>query len=423
MIIGWSGSPARRRSMVLLPVVLLTVVLGPPTGGPAAAADGAGPGRPALQVNVNGRPGLGALRPGIRTGAAVVKTYRLTNRGGADLYALRIHDPTLPGARIRCPGGRDHVPLLTGLRSVTCTARATARRGTWIGYVLAVGRQPHLRATVRARALSGYAGVGAHLTLRGTARGAGPGRARVRYTVINTGNRPAYRIRLGDPALGPARIVCPSGGRVVARLAPGAAVTCRADARRAAGTYVSRAGADGSDLLRTLAPDGGTTAPPRLVARATARFTFPAPTPPAAPAPRSPATAPAPRPPGGPGLPAPPPTAAEPPPAALLLPTPPPPPRIAAPDRTAPRTQPPPPESAAAPATPRPPERPRQQRPQEQHRQEQHRQEQHRQKQRSALRAFVREDHSPATLGVASVLLLLLIPAAVAAAVLGSRRS
>ncbi|WP_327657421.1 hypothetical protein [Streptomyces sp. NBC_00483] len=160
---------------------------------------------------------------------------------GADLYDVRVRDPALPGARIRCPGGRDRVRLLTGLHSVRCTATGAARPGTWIGKADATGRQAYLRATARASARSGYAGVGAALALAETVRVAGPGRVLVRYAVTNTGNRPVHDVRLTDPALTAAtdRIDCVAGRPVVARLAPRESAWTRQVRKRAGGSASS----------------------------------------------------------------------------------------------------------------------------------------------------------------------------------------
>ncbi|WP_306323912.1 hypothetical protein, partial [Streptomyces sp. CC224E] len=229
-----------------------------------AVADGAGTHGLALDVTVNTRPGTGATRPGIRSGDEVVVSYRLTNKGSADLRDVRVRDPSMPGARIRCPGGADHVPLLTGLRSARCTATGTARTGTWVGEVRATGRQPYLRADVRATARSGYAGVGAGLTLDQSARVAGPERARVTYTVANPGNRPLRDIRVTDPGLAPDRVDCADGRPVVPRLAPGATAECTAEVRRGPGTYTGRGLAEGSDGIRTIGAGGEEVAAPRL---------------------------------------------------------------------------------------------------------------------------------------------------------------
>ncbi|MFF1377502.1 hypothetical protein [Streptomyces sp. NPDC058308] len=331
MIIGRVGAGSARARWLLV-VLLLTGGCWSAAG--PSAADGPTANGLALEVTVNTRPGLGALDPGIRTGAAVVKSYRLINRGGADLHDVRVRDPAMPGAAIRCPGGLDRVPMLTGLRSAQCTATAAARPGSWVGDVRAVGQQPYLRAVVQATARSGYAGVGASLGLTEAVVVTGPDRAEVRYVVANHGNKPVHGVHVTDPALPAERIGCAGAAQpVVAHLAPGARATCVAVVRRAPGTYESRGQADGSDLLRTLDARGGAVAPPRLTARSSARFTLRAPPPvvrapqplrPAAVAPRRPPAVPPPvRPRVAPPLPGPP--------LITLFPLPPPPPGIAAP--------------------------------------------------------------------------------------------
>ncbi|MFD8573116.1 hypothetical protein [Streptomyces sp. NPDC059639] len=429
VIIGRAGrvraapAPARRVRGIL--VVLLLGLVCWPAAAPTAA-DGTGARGLALTVSVNTRPGLGALRPGIRTGGPVVKTYRLTNRGGADLYAIRVEDPALPGARIRCPGGGDRVPRLTGLRSVRCTATVPARPGTWVGDVVAAGRLPYLRAAVRASARSGYAGVGGALALVQTAAVTGPGRAVVRYAVTNTGNRPVLGVRVTDPGLAPGRTGCP----VMARIAPGATAVCGREVRRAPGTYTGRGLARGTDRLRTLGPRGGQVAPPPLTARATARFTLPGGRGSSTPPPSRSSSAAVPPPPPGraeqaavpppgafalpPGVPDVPPEALDlppgavgvppgaapvpvPPAAALLAPAVPPPPGIAPPGID-------PPGAAQRPPRSRPPAEP-ESRPRV-----------------TLLRRFVRADHTPTGLGLMTALFLVLLPAALAAVLLGSRK-
>ncbi|MFJ8821063.1 hypothetical protein ACIREE_04705 [Streptomyces sp. NPDC102467] len=411
-----------------------------------SVADGAGPHGLTLEVTVNTRPGLGALHPGIRTGAAVVKSYRLVNHSGADLHEVRVRDPAMPGAAIHCPGGRDRLPLLTGLHSARCTATGTARPGAWIGEVRAVGQLHLVRASVQASARSGYAGVGAALALTESARVIGPDRALVRYLLVNNGNRPVHGVRVTDPVLAPDRIACAGGQPVVAHLPAGARAACTAEVRRTPGTYVSRGRADGSDLLRTLDPHGGPVAPPLLTARASAHFTL------RAPAPLSPVThrplSPVAHQQRPPRVERP---AAVPPFAAAFFPPAPPPPGIAAPGNAAvpgigvpgvavpggaaPGVAPPgpaAPEGAApgvappAPAVPPgkakgrapavvpptaaassvpPAAVPKEAR-----------------SQHTLLRRFVRADHTPTSLGILAALFLILLPAAIAAAVFGSRR-
>ncbi|MCX4830198.1 hypothetical protein OG746_15815 [Streptomyces sp. NBC_01016] len=419
--VGPLGATRTRRARRLLTALCLAACCWSATNwstaGPSAAeaarphrtiADGTGAHGLALDVTVNTRPGTTALRPGIRTGGEVVASYRLTNRGGADLHDLRVHDPSMPGARLHCPGGRDLVPLLIGLRSVRCTATGPARPGRWVAQVRAAGRQPYLRATVQATARSGYAGVGAALTLRQSARPTGPDRAHVTYTVTNPGNRPLHDIRVTDPGLAPDRIDCAHGRPVVPRLAPGATAECGGDVRRAPGTYTGRGLAEGSDLIRTIGARGEEVAPPRLSARATTRLVIPgAP----APRPKEPAS---PKPPGGPPAepPAAPPLRPPVPAAALLLVAPPP--GIAAPD-PAPR----PPRLPLPPRQPRQPEPPTEPDPEARTQAKKSGQED---RLPPLLRRFVHDNGRPTGLGLMAALFLVLLPAAIAAAVLGSAR-
>ncbi|WP_425832159.1 hypothetical protein [Streptomyces fractus] len=415
MIIGRRVGRAARSSRLLLVGCLLAVGCWSAAG--PSAADGATVDL-GLDVTVNTRPGLGALSPGIRTGTAVVKSYRLSNHGSADLHDVRVRDPAMPGARIRCPGGRDRVPLLTGQRSARCTATGTARPGTWIGKATADGRQPYLRSTAHASARSGYAGVGAAPALSESARVTGPDRAVIRYAVTNTGNRPLQHVRVSDPEFAADRIDCGDRRPVVPRLAAGATAECTAEVRRGPGRYLSRGRAEGSDLLRTLDTRGARVAAPRLVARAETHFTLPA-APPTKPTSNSPArrppkaTAPVPRPPGGPPEALEEPPAPVAPPAAALMPLAPPPLGVAPPGVAPPGVHPVTPGRTERPPTAAhpPPRTPEQPTPQG-HTPEQH----------TLLSRFVRPDHTPTGLGLMTALFLVLLPAAVAAAVLGSRR-
>ncbi|MGW2225622.1 hypothetical protein [Streptomyces formicae] len=380
-----------------------------------SAADGPSSDGLVLRVTVNTRPGLGAQHPGIRTGASVLASYRLVNRGSADLHDLRIQDPVMPGARVRCPGGRDEVPLLTGLREVRCTATGVARPGARAGVARAVGWQPYLRARVVATARSGYAGVGAALALREEVRVLGPDRARIRYTVTNTGNRSVRSARLWDPVVRQDRTDCGGGRSEVPPLAPRGTATCTAEVRRPPGSYVSRGRVEGTDRLRTIDAGGGWTPPRRLTARASARFVLPGRVPRTPPRPTPPRR----RPPGDARTPPeqPPrkaaPADAVPQAVAPIVPPPPPPPPpgLVAPgvpepgeaEARPPNAVAPPPPVGPPPARPQPPTPPEQ-------------------PARPLLSRFVRADHTPTGLGVGTALFLVLLPAAVAAAVLGSRR-
>ncbi|MBB5105405.1 hypothetical protein [Streptomyces spectabilis] len=424
------------RVLFVLASSVPAVMIGAAPAGPAVS-DGASTNGLALRVTVNSHPEVGALRPGIRVGDPVVKTYRLINRGGADLYQVRVTDPGLPGVAIRCQGGGDRVRMLRGLSSTHCTARTAARAGVWTGQVVATGNIPYLRARSVARARSGYAGVGGGLALSEGVM-VRDRQATVTYRVRNTGNRTVHAIRLGDPPLTGARIDCGGGQPVVPTLQPGRSAECRTVVRRAPGAYTSAGVAEGSDRVRTIGRSGGTVPPPRLTARALRRFEIPRPAvtpkppkPPKPSEPRRPGGGPA-----GPPVPAPPP--AGPPPAAGPLPAmgpvppealpvpllpgevgpPVPPPGVAAPgdgpgaaeaagEADAPAE---PPGGAVAGAAVAgadtggaavpPAARPR----------------------GDALGRFYRAGEGPTGLGLLTALFLVLIPAAVAAAVLGSRR-
>ncbi|WP_189172677.1 hypothetical protein [Streptomyces lasiicapitis] len=429
---------------MLAPSVAVVIVGADPAG--PAVSDGAGRHGLELRVTVNSRAGLGALHPGIRVGDPVIKTYRLVNRGGADLYDVRVTDPGLPGVAIRCPGGGDRVRMLRGLGSAHCTARTAARFGTWSGQVRASGHIPYLRADAVARSRSGYATVGGALRLS-VAVAVNGQRATVTYHVRNTGNRPVYGIRVSDLSLTGAGIDCGGGRAVVPLLHPGRSADCHAVVRREPGTYTSAGVAEGSDRIRTIGASGGTVPPPKLTARTSRRFVIPRPAAPRRPPARSrslegaagrPLPAP---PPPGPAPPAEPPAAGAPLPAVPVpvlpgaLPPPLPPPGIAAPGigpgaapGIGPGAAPEAAGEAAAPAEPPtgavagagvggaavagadtggtavPPEA----------RQDEGR--------RSVLGRFYRPGEGPTGLGLLAALFLVLIPGAVAAAVLGSRR-
>lgn len=387
------------------------------------AADGAGPYGLALQVSVNARPGLGALRPGVRVGDPVVRIYRLTNRTGADLYDVQVTDPRLGGVVPRCAGGGSRVRVLRGLTSATCTARTLARPGVHAGDVLAVGRIPALRARSTAKARAGYAGVGGGLVLTEAVRVDGR-TATVRYEVGNRGNRAVYGVRLSDRLLGGGRGIGCGGGRpVVPRIAPGHSAVCRAVVRRAPGRYVSEGRAEGSDRTRTLSVSGRLVPPPWLTAYASAPFVLAAPPRPPRPTPSPSPTAPVPRTPRPAGTPpGPPPVAAPPapleppvplvPPGVAVPPVPPAPPGVPLP------FPPPPPPAVAAPgvappAAPVPPEvdNPQRATPQTPRRAE-----------RSLLNRLYRPGEGPTGLGLALILFVVLPPAIAAAVLLGSRR-
>ncbi|MET9361634.1 hypothetical protein ABZX93_12015 [Streptomyces sp. NPDC006632] len=230
---------------------------------------------------MNTRPGIGALRPGIRVGAPVIKVYRVANRGEADLSTVRLTDPAVPGSLIRCANGSGHPGYLRALSSTLCTAELPAAPGTHTARVVATGVVPSLAMRMRATAPSGYGGVAGALTLTESARLLSFTEAEIHYVVANPGNRTVYAIALADPVLAPGRLDC-AGQEDIPELRPGASLTCTARVRRGPGSYRSAGTATGSDRTDTLDPEGRSIAPPVLSARADADFVLPAP--PSAPA-------------------------------------------------------------------------------------------------------------------------------------------
>ncbi|QNP71182.1 hypothetical protein IAG44_18215 [Streptomyces roseirectus] len=277
-----TGTLVRR---AVLPLVLACSALAtcwPTHAAPAAApADGTGTRGLVLRVIVNKRPGIGAVDPGIRTGHPVLKEYRLTNKGGADLHDVRVVDPGMKGARITCAGGSDRVRLLPGLTSTTCTAEGGARKGRRIAQATAAGRIPSLNAPVRATARSGYSGVGGTLTLsqRATiaapAKPGDPARVTLKYALVNTGNLPVHSVSITDRRLAPKGVRCAEGTSVLRRVAPGQSVRCTARLRLDPGEQVSEGFAEGSDRTSTLDRKGRLIGAPMLRAHSMLRFGVP----------------------------------------------------------------------------------------------------------------------------------------------------
>ncbi|MFD8012301.1 hypothetical protein [Streptomyces sp. NPDC058955] len=241
-------------------------------GSGAARAGGAGDRALRLGVTVNDRASGGERPVAVRAGGQVVKRYRLVNRGGADLYGVRVRDSgNPPGVVVRCPRR-----VLVGLTSMECVARFRAVPGARTATVRAEGRVPSLGLTARATARAGYTGVLGSLVLGERVRVAGAaGEAAVTYTVANRGNRALYDVRLADPALRLSAAGLDCGGRpgLVPVLAPGASARCTATVRRPAGTHRSTGVATATDRVRTYDGAGRVVPAPLLTARAGASFT------------------------------------------------------------------------------------------------------------------------------------------------------
>ncbi|MFJ6997668.1 hypothetical protein ACISUF_26545, partial [Streptomyces sp. NPDC003090] len=224
---------------------------------------------------MNGLPGRGAERPGIRVGHPVVKQYVVANRSGADLHRVTVTDPAAPGRSLTCPGGPRF--WMRGMTSVVCTSRVPAAPGRHTTTARVRGEIPSLGLRPTATAVTGYRGVGGALALAVTVtvrNGPAPS-AVLRYEVSNPGNVPVYGARLTDPLLPPrTRLDCAGRSAPPAVLAPGARAVCSARLTGLRpGTYRSRPVVRGTDRLVTLGPAGERVAPPGLVARASVPFT------------------------------------------------------------------------------------------------------------------------------------------------------
>ncbi|MFJ6408078.1 hypothetical protein ACIQK9_21425 [Streptomyces hydrogenans] len=248
-------------------LALPCLVLG---GEGTAEAGGAGDKALRMTVTVNTRGHDGQRPPAVRAGTQVVKRYRLENRGEADLYGIRVRDPGVPAGAVRCPGRPLHA-----LAVMECVARFRALPGDHRADARAEGAIPSLGRTLTATAASGYAGVAGALALtERVTRTPRAGTAVVTYTVANRGNRPLHDVRVTDPALGLSGrgVDC---GAVPLRLAPGASARCVATVRRPPGTHRSTGVATGTDRVATYASGGRRLPAPLLTARSTGSFTVP----------------------------------------------------------------------------------------------------------------------------------------------------
>ncbi|WP_329280592.1 DUF7507 domain-containing protein [Streptomyces sp. NBC_00691] len=278
---GWvsGGLPV---ALLVLPCLFLTCLFLPAT---VARAGGVGDGALRVTVTVNGRGDSGVRPPDLRVGRPAVKRYRLVNRSEAHLYGVRVTDPGVPrGTVVRCPGRP-----LPALGELECVARFQAAPGLRRGTVRATGSVPSLGRMLTATARTAYSGVAGDLrlteqvTVGPARRSAAPGLrslavtypAALTYTVTNHGNRPLHAVRVEDPALGlrAGSVDCAGRPGTVPLLAPGASARCTAAVRRAPGTHRSTGLASGSDRVTTYGPGGGRVPAPTLVARSAAAFT------------------------------------------------------------------------------------------------------------------------------------------------------
>ncbi|MFF7439840.1 hypothetical protein [Streptomyces sp. NPDC008122] len=247
--------------------LLMAVLLVLPGG--VARAGGVGDGALRMTVTVDGRAGTAERPPAVRVGAQVVKRYRLVNRGEAHLYGVRVVDPGVPAGAVSCP----RRPL-AALGEVECVARLRALPGVHLASARAQGDIPSLGRTIGAVARSGYSGVAGGLALTERVSVTG-GRAVIAYVVSNTGNLALHGVRVADTALRLGTVDCGRGG--IARLVPGASARCTATVRLPPGTHRSTGLATGSDRVPTYDAFGDLVPAPTVTTRSSAAFTVAAP--------------------------------------------------------------------------------------------------------------------------------------------------
>jgi len=342
------------------PVSILCAILGTVPVPALFSGPDCWPHQPRLELTatVNGRPA--SPDPLIRAGGQVRVGYRLTNTGDRDVEDIRIGGA---GETIVCPSGGDTVPELEEHSSVVCVATLSATAGSHDGTVTATGHGGHdwlfgdehgghdagkilsdhgdgdggggdswdWDQPVSVSAPVGYRGVGGLIaatdavSVTPTATG---GRVTFTYTVTDTGNLPVYDLALSDPLVPAGRITCAGTS---AGLQPGAVAHCTAVADLTPGPHSSALSVTASDRTSTAGSDGGTVPPPALSASAATRFTVVALPPPPPPSPTpTPTPTPVPPPPSTPPPPRPTPTPTPPPtptPIPTVRPTAPPPPR------------------------------------------------------------------------------------------------
>ncbi|GAA1976583.1 hypothetical protein GCM10009838_41170 [Catenulispora subtropica] len=296
----------------------------------------------------------------------MVVDYRLTNSGGTRLVDVRIAEPDALGGTVSCAGGGSSVVLPRGT-GVDCVVRITASAGIHAGTAVATARvvrddedddkgedggsKHDGEQQVSASASVGYQGIASavdvadHVSMSSDTTGA---MVTLAYVISNTGKAPLFDFGVTDAVL-PSGVTCPNTG---SGLAPGASLTCTGTAHLAPGTYRSAATASADDHTATVGPDGQSVPPPRLTANASTDFTvvaLPSPAPPPSPSPPPPPPIPSPPPPP-PRTPSPPST---PPPASVPPPTAPPPPTL--PPTPTPTPSPPSPTPPPSPAPTPPP--------------------------------------------------------------------
>ena len=290
------------------PVSLLCLLLAPLSWsgslcrpGPSAKLD--------FSATVNTRPG--SSTPVVRAGDQVVVGYRLANSGSSRLVDVRIAEPDAVGGTVSCSGGGPSVVLRRGA-GVDCVVRVTASAGMHVGTAVATAgvdddddgddmgddvgdgghggdqRQVSVSAAVGYQGIASSLNVADHVSMSPDSSGA---QVTVAYVVTNTGNAALFDFAVADAVL-PSGAMCPSAGT---GLTPGASLTCTGTGHLKPGAYQSSATGSADDRTTTVGPDGQSVPPPRVAANASARFSvvaLPPPAPPPSPSSSSPAPPP-----------------------------------------------------------------------------------------------------------------------------------
>lgn len=262
-LIGSSHFSRHRVSGALLVVLLVLPCVALPVA--LARAGGTGDGGLRLTVTVNGRGDTGRRPPDIRAGGQVVVRYRLVNHGEADLHGVRVVDPQVPAGSVRCPGRP-----LPAAEEFDCVARFRAAPGMHGGTVRAEGVVPSLRRRLTATARAGYSGVvpeegsggAGGASAGGTGAGSGGGSGGSSGGASGGGSGGGS----GGAPVGGAGTATPGALGVPPPGAPGAPAAPAAPGRGAPGAGAGQPGAAppggdtaGADAPAAAAPGGGTT--------------------------------------------------------------------------------------------------------------------------------------------------------------------
>ena len=209
-------------------VLAVAVAVGAPAGAVQRGVEDAEALR--LEVATNTVTAPGVL---VRQGEALVRTYRLRNLAEYPLRSVRIRDAQVSPAAFVCGGGR-----LGPLGELTCVSMLRAGTSSGMVTVTASALAPAPYAAPQVRARAGFRVRDAGLSLRRTVRRTG-GEVRLAYLVSAAGTVPLDDLRLVDPLLANARLLCAGHPGLPPRLAPAGSVGCSALVTAVPGTHRS----------------------------------------------------------------------------------------------------------------------------------------------------------------------------------------